>query len=165
MQFASKLDEPRKRKILDRTVIKRVADIFETAILSDQGYYVMDGAGRRSLGTIQPRRIKQVMYEPSQEGQWNYRLVFTDGSGCEYRLTITDLALRYYCDDRRSRGTSAHEIATDLTKELQASVTYLRIGLARGWEKFPDRCYLQITGVYTFPDYLNGRIFANFHQS
>lgn len=27
---------------------------------------------------------------------------------------------------------------------------YLRIGLARGWVKHPDRCYLQITGVYGF---------------
>ena len=34
--------------------------------------------------------------------------------------------------------------------------------LARGWQKFPERCYLQITGVYTFPDYLEGKIFTDF---
>jgi len=34
--------------------------------------------------------------------------------------------------------------------------------LARGWERYPDRCYVQITGVYSFPDYLSGRCFADF---
>jgi hypothetical protein len=38
--------------------------------------------------------------------------------------------------------------------------------LARGftgnWRKFPDRCYLQITGIYTFPDYLKGSTFVDF---
>lgn len=37
----------------------------------------------------------------------------------------------------------------------------LRVGLARGWAEFPDRCYLQVTGVCTFPDYLDGRCFAD----
>jgi hypothetical protein len=39
---------------------------------------------------------------------------------------------------------------------------FLRIGLARHWEKHPERCHLQITGIYTFPDYLNGRTFTDF---
>ena len=26
----------------------------------------------------------------------------------------------------------------------------------------PDRCHLQITGVYSFPDYLDGKCFADF---
>jgi hypothetical protein len=39
---------------------------------------------------------------------------------------------------------------------------YLRIGLARGWDEQPDRCYLQITGIYTFPDYLAGKTFDDF---
>jgi hypothetical protein len=30
------------------------------------------------------------------------------------------------------------------------------------WQKFPERCYLQITGIYTFPDYLKGRTFIDF---
>jgi hypothetical protein len=40
----------------------------------------------------------------------------------------------------------------------------LRIGLARGWERHPDRCYLQITGVYTDPDYLSGHCYADFYR-
>ena len=34
--------------------------------------------------------------------------------------------------------------------ELRRQRVYLRIGLARGWDRHPDRCYLQITGVYGF---------------
>ena len=43
---------------------------------------------------------------------------------------------------------------------LKSRKVYLRLGLARGWHKYPDRCYIQITGVYTFPDYLEGHTFA-----
>ena len=41
----------------------------------------------------------------------------------------------------------------------------LRIGLTRGWELHPDRCYLQVTAVHTFPDYLKGLTFAEFAPS
>jgi hypothetical protein len=37
-----------------------------------------------------------------------------------------------------------------------------KIGLARGWDEHPARCYLQITGVYTFPDFLKSKTFADF---
>jgi len=30
-----------------------------------------------------------------------------------------------------------------------------------GLERVPDRCYLQITGIYTFPDYLDGKTFLD----
>lgn len=56
-------------------------------------------------------------------------------------------------------------MSRDLAKVLGASDVYLRIGLARGWDKLPDRCYLQITGIYTFPDYLGGREFVDFAPS
>lgn len=49
-----------------------------------------------------------------------------------------------------------------MAEKQTSSQVYLRIGLARGWKKYPDRCFLQITGVYTFPDYLDGKIFADF---
>ena len=78
-----------------------------------------------------------------------------------YQLTVTDLAWRYYNDYQREKGSTLQEISSVLTSALKSSEVYLRIGLARGWEKFPDRCFVQITGVYTFPDYLNGQVFAD----
>jgi hypothetical protein len=78
------------------------------------------------------------------------------------RLVITDLTWQYYCRSLRGEERDLQKIAAELTERLKNSVVYLRIGLARGWNKFPERCYLQITGIYTFPDYLGGKNFYDF---
>jgi hypothetical protein len=54
------------------------------------------------------------------------------------------------------------ELIPRLTRIFNQRTTFLRIGLARLWERYPDRCYLQVTGIYTFPDYLRGRTFTDF---
>ena len=47
---------------------------------------------------------------------------------------------------------------------LNAERTYLRIGLTRPrqLEHYPETCWTQVTGGYTFPDYLEGKTFADF---
>jgi len=53
--------------------------------------------------------------------------------------------------------------ACSLTAVLRnADRLYLRIGLTRGWGEYRDRRFLQITGVHSVPDYLDGRCFADF---
>jgi hypothetical protein len=160
VRLIKQLSEKEKQDTLKRLCNEDVASIFGAQIYSDPGYYVLNGEGVRSLGTIHPRHVLEVVYEKLDDA-WKYRLKFDDGR-VSYRLTVTDLAWRYYCDAQRGIGKSPAEIATELLDQLNASQTYLRIGLARGWSKFPERCYLQITGVYTFPDYLAGRTFADF---
>jgi Dual OB-containing domain len=162
VRFVERLDEKGKRAILTRTVFRNVPAIFEAPIYSDVGHYVMDGQGPRSLGTIQPRQILKAIYEQSPEEKCKYRLGFVDGEGATYWLTVTDLAWRYYCDYQRQNGRDPRGIASELTAVLKSSQVYLRIGLARGWKEYPDRCFIQMTGVYTFPDYLDGRTFADF---
>lgn len=162
VRLVERLDEKRKQVILTRTVFQSVQAIFEVPIHSDVGHYVMDGLGPRSLGTIRPRQILKAFYEQSPDGKWKYRLGFVDGAETTYWLTVTDLAWRYYCDDQRRNGRDPKEIASELTTALKSSQVYLRIGLARGWKEYPDRCFIQMTGVFTFPDYLNGRTFADF---
>ena len=90
-------------------------------------------------------------------------MVFSDRTGQRYRLAVTDLTFRTFLDylhnhERMQPKRAAQWLATT----LQRADVFLRIGLARKWSKFPDRCYLQITGVYSFPDYLDGRCFADF---
>lgn len=140
-----------------------VAAIFGAAIHDDDGHFVLAGEGTRSLGTVRVKRLDEVQFTPGTNGRWQYRLTFTDQSEQRYHLPVTDLAFRMYLDylrDRRSvpPATVAHR----LTAILQKNPVFLRIGLARGWERHPDRCYVQITGVYSFPDYLSGRCFADF---
>ena len=157
------LPDERKQHLLERTSSGSVADIFEAEIHDDFGFYVRAGEGARSLGTIRPAEISGVIYEPKAGGKWDYRMVFKDQAGQVYRLAVTDLAYRCYLDYGRVEvGYPLDELVSRLASFFNQHTTFLRIGLARQWERFPDRCYLQITGIYTFPDYLRGRCYADF---
>jgi len=142
---------------------REVAAIFGAAIHDEDGHFVLAGEGARSLGTVRVKRLDEVLFSPGANGRWQYRLGFTDQGGQQYRLPVTDLAFRAYADYLRDqRAVPPEAVAHRLTAILRANPVFLRIGLARGWERHPDRCYVQITGVYSFPDYLSGRCFADF---
>lgn len=145
-----------RRSVLGWSLFPSVSAIFEQPILTGPGHYVLDCQGARSLGTVQPGQIHEVKYEPGDEGNWDYRLCFWAGDSTEYRLKITDLTWQRYCSSLRGEEQDPSQIAVRLTEKLKESQVYLRIGLARGWQEYPERCYLQITGVYTIPDYLDG---------
>jgi hypothetical protein len=167
VRFVRALAEEERRHVLERSCFDSVAALFEQPIHTDQGCYVMDQRGPRSLGTIRPARITRAIYEQDPDGgTWDYRLSFVDGAGQSYRLKIVDLTLHYYSDrqhnDNHGESHGPAEIAAALTATLQTCQVYLRIGLARGWYKQPERCYLQLTAVHTFPDYLAGKTFADF---
>jgi hypothetical protein len=161
-RFVERQPEERWRRLLAATLSESVQAIFGQPILNAPGHYVMAGCGPRSLGTIQPHHLGQVIYDLSPDDKWQYRLSFVDGQQQSFRLTITDLRWRYYCDQQRNRQQAPREIAASLLEALQSREVYLRIGLARGWAKYPDRCYIQLTGVYTQPDFFEGRTFADF---
>lgn len=149
-------------------LLKRLDDgsaesIFGAEIRQGPGFYVLAGQGERSLGTVRPGRLDEVHCFQRDGGRWDYRLGFTDQAGRRYDLAVVDLAFRCFLNClRRKRGYSGEQAARRLTSVLSRARLYLRLGLARRWAKYPDRCYLQITGVYSFPDYLGGRCFADF---
>ncbi len=131
--------------------------------------YVCKGEGERSLGTILAGEVYKASYRHQEyddgEVKWDYRIWFIDESGADFRLAITDLTFRKGCDHLRDRkGWEPDQIGEWLTRFLSSDKrdVYLRIGLARGWEKYPGRCYLQVTGVYSFPDYLGGKTLYDF---
>lgn len=161
-QHCGMLDAGQQKHFLTKIADKDVASIYGAPILREEGAYIEAGSGTRSLGTVVPRRIRQVYYEKKDTGRWDYRISFTDSKGESYSLGVTDLAFRYLLDNARVRQNVAPEDATGhLTAFFQKAHVFLRIGLSRNWEKHPDRCFLQITGVHTFPDYLKGRCFAD----
>ena len=163
VRFIERQPEERWHKMLEKTLSRSVSDIFEQPIHSERGHYIMDGQGSRSLGTIRPARILKTIYEFSQDSQkWKYRIGFIDNEPATYWLTVTDLTWRYVHDQQRQNGCAPSDIASEMTGLLKSKDVLLRIGLARGWEEHPDRCYIQLTGVYTFPDYLCGKTFADF---
>lgn len=154
-----------RKSVLGWSLFKNVEDIFEQEIQSGPGYFVIDCRGPRSLGTISSLEIHEVRYEMGMEGVWDYRLCFYDGSNQYYRLKITDLTWQYYCNHLKDEKNTPIDVARRITEDLKKREIYLRIGLARGWKKFPERCYLQITGIYTFPDYLEGKNFSLFKSA
>lgn len=139
-----------------------VASIFGAKIQVNDGWFVMSGQGTRSLGTVKAS-VEKVSYALRQNSRWDYRIAFKDGSGGLYRLAVTDLAFRCFIEyERQKLGKTPDSISAEMLGILRERDVYLRIGLARGWEKYPDRCHLQITGVHTFPDYLGGKCFADY---
>lgn len=157
------LDEDNKQALLRRLDDGRVENIFGATVhrFSPQGSaYVVAGEGARSLGTI-IAQVVEVRYDPKADGTRDYRLVFIDESEKQYRLAVTDLAFRRFLDHQLAENLQM-DIARELTDNLASAHVFLRIGLARRWSLYPDRCTLQITGVYSFPDYLDGRCFADF---
>jgi len=155
-----------RQEFLQRYAFDTVDEIFETEIAHESGfgYFIPYGEGVRSLGTILPNRCYDFVHIQYENGSIDYRLGFRDQCGKNYRLKITDLALRNYVDHLRiQQRLSFEQISAQLSETISSRHTYLRIGLARPTDpRHPGFCHLQINGVYTFPDYLNGRCFADF---
>ena len=128
-----------------------------------QGYFIHEGEGERSLGTVQ---VKVSGFSHREYANWDYRLFFEDFTIYSSVLDINPFFFRYYVDDLRvNQGVSPGRIISQISRTLKESDVYLRVGLARPtWELHPHCCHLQITGVYTFPDYLYGRSFADFNR-
>ena len=114
------------------------------------------------MGTIGDVKVLNLDVDTRYD-KVSLRLDFTDASGdTHHGFPVNDLALRgmYFLLAAQHQAP-----ASALLKSLQeASRTYLRIGLARPATVggYPEACWVQVTGVYTFPDYLGGRIWADF---
>lgn len=129
-----------------------------------RSWWIPQGVGIRSLATIHLRRVDGVIFQLGRHGKGVYRLQFTDEAGEHFQLPVTDLAYRMYLDALLVReGFTPSAAARQVRDRLTAAdEVFLRLGLTRPWEEHPDRCQLQVNGVYTFPDYLDGRCFADF---
>jgi len=161
-----------QKEFLKRLVEKdqSISMIFGSNLHRDNGTpYVLYGEGERSLGTIRPKDVQYVKYAPNSSGKWDYRITFIghDEGNDAFNLPITDLAYRNYCDHERSvKRVDPKAITLHLKTRFNHMETYFRVGLARRFpNRFPNHCYLQITGIYTFPDYLQGRNFTDFPVS
>jgi hypothetical protein len=165
VKFIQRVKDNKREQLLNMSLFENVEAIFEQKIYDDWGYYVMDGCGPRSIGAILPKDILEMKYEQDVNGNWDYRLRFIDSQERIYRLKITDLTWQYYCYSRRDENHSPAQIAAELSQMLQSRKVYLRIGLARRWAEHPERCYLQVNAIHTFPDYLEGKTFADFRPA
>jgi hypothetical protein len=99
------------------------------------------------------------------DGKLDYRIEFVDESGCVYELPVTDLSFRYFVDHKRAEISSPNRVASNLVQQFHQGDVFLRIGLTRPtWKEHPHCCFLQVNGIYTFPDYLEGCCFADYRK-
>ncbi len=150
-------------RVLNMTCFPSIEEMFDGYV--EEGRRVKPGANTRSLGTIYGAQVLKIRIDDSY-GRRQLRMDFLDPSGKPYnRLPINDLAFRGYFHK------TADELGGEAMAEgaLQRAIdsadrVYLRIGLARPTQlgNYPEACWTQVTGVYTFPDYLEGKTFADF---
>ena len=127
---------------------------------------VAPGAPTRSLGTLRDVTVDNLSAE-SRYRRIGIRMDFKDAAGVVHtRLPVNDLAFRGFYKSLRSRYRDEDRAARELLQRLKSAArVYLRVGLARPTAigRYPEACWSQVTGVYTFPDYLEGRTWADFH--
>jgi hypothetical protein len=149
--------------VLKKTSFTQVKDIYN-GFLQDLSW-VKPGSKTRSIATLSsPTSLTVKLTE------WNkklkYKLSFQDVN-YTFERPVSDLAFRELCFKKiiidKYPSSDINGEINDLLK--QSDRVYLRLGLARPWIR-PDtiepKCYLQVTGIYTFPDYLQGKTFADF---
>lgn len=153
------------QKVLQDSSFNTVGDIYDGLLQKHR--WVEPGANTRSIGTLSQAHITAVQL-PMWEEKLRYRLSFIDNTGFTYDgIPVSDLALRElsYAEVKK-RNRPPATVAQEITSLLKrADRIYLRLGLARPWLN-PNTgklgCWMQVTGIYTFPDYLAGKSFADF---
>lgn len=145
-RYIEQLDAGAAHRLLEGILDPCVEAIFGAPIREQS--WVQRGEGLRSLGTVRPREITEVNATQASEGM-RLRLGFIGAGGAAYRLAVTDLSLLRACRQMLDTLGSCEGAAKRVRRDIEGRDVLLRIGLARGWAKHPDRCYLQITGVYS----------------
>lgn len=164
------LNPEQQRELLDQISDPAVSEIFGADIHRHRdSCYVLEGEGERSLGTVKAKDVRFVNVFERNNG-FGCRLRFKDENDSYYNLPVTDLSLLYYIGHlHEQKGLAFGTIGAQLQAAFSNADTYIRIGLGRGFYSNPNkpqnRCYLLISGVFTFPDYLDGKCFVDFQYS
>lgn len=139
------------KSILDRTLSNSVASGFGVPFSDGQKHIPVGVVAACSIITIKvdptSLDIHEDQYKPGK-----IKASFTDGSGHSYcYLSITDRGFFDYAKKHQDDG----ELRKVQEFILAQDEVYLRIGVGRRW-KVGDRdgYWLQVNGIYTFPDFL-----------
>jgi len=143
-----------------------LAAIFGTEIANQNGYFVRSDGCQKSMGMIRVANLIWAAYN-NHYGSWNYRLCFHDDAGHYYSLPLADFSFLSYVkhlliDEKYNYDSIGHF----LTQKFRQCEIFLKIGLGQpDASTDPGFLPLEITGIYTFPDYLDSRRNAGFNGS
>lgn len=167
------LDPPARRTLLESLQQKSIDELFGAPVSWNlrndglrSGGSVEPGSGSASLGTLRVDLLG-IQVDRAPSGELRYRAYFRDEVGTYNRLSVSDLSFRLWADHlRRSNGGMVERVNQILREVFPPNLNaWLRIGLARP-KQFESHskpaCYLQVTGVHTLPDYLDGAAWYDF---
>lgn len=157
VEFLRTVAPDKWKNVLERTVHPSVEAVFGCEIHAQKN--IRAGIeGSRSLGTIRPQEIKWLWHGEHHDRE-QYRLHFVDHTGVDYHVPINDLNFLYYIKWlQKEKEYPYPKINAILKRRFNESEIWLRLGLTRPFENW---CWIQVTGIYTFPDYLDGRWYAD----
>ena len=162
IEFCGTLDSDSWEDLLRRSCFKSVHAIFDGKLDHRR---VLPGTKTRSLGTTKVDQLLELTHD-SRFDKSTLRVDFKDASGVVHQsFPVNDLAFKgaFY------RLAHQYEDADRAADRLLDAVSskehiYLRIGLARPTTigQYLEACWVQVTGVYTYPDYLRGKNWSEF---
>lgn len=151
------------KTVLEESSFPSIDTMFDGVLVG--GRRVPPGSATRSLGTIADAEIEEIYVDSYNDSK--FRLNLIDPSGDRYiKLPINDLAfIAYFLSLIEASGSEAEAESLVNNKLASVNKTYIRIGLARPATlgNYERACWTQVTGIYTFPDYLGGKNFADFN--
>ena len=160
-RFLRLTSEENWHRILSEIAFPSVKTIFGTP-LQNERRNIRRGTGKRSLGTLKPRKIDEIYQRVGRsKTRAQFRLKFQDDNA-DFDFPINDFTLIRYIERLQKNGISIDYAMALLSDRFHRSETWLRVGLTRnffGWH------WIQINGIYTFPDYLAGQSFADFDKA
>lgn len=139
------------KQVLEMTEFPSVSAGFGMEFMPDQKYIPVGTVVDRSIITIkispQLIDIHEDQFKPGK-----IKASFTDASGFSLRyLSITDRGFFDYASKHQQHG-EVYRINDYLQSQEEL---YLRVGVGRKWKSGDrDGYWLQVNGIYTFPDYL-----------
>jgi len=165
LKYYGKCDDKQWEQYLLKVSFKTVKDIYQGYLCYN--HWVAPGSPTRSIATLIDAKIQSLNIIETEKSVRS-RLIFHDISNNKYDLPISDLAFREMTYMQIKRKLEKAEDVSDkiINRLLKSKFVYLRIGLARPWKSTSsegyEHCYCQITGIHTFPDYLDGKNFTDF---
>lgn len=171
------LEEAERRALFRSIEQPSIDEMFGAAITWNKdpegmrfGGRVEPRSGTASLGTLRVD-LHNVTVSERPDGSLKCYADFSDSSRTWNQAKITDLSFLYWTDSLRwARGGSVAELRRSLRSIFRAAnlEAWLRVGLARPFAPpggNEPMCYVQVTGIYTFPDYLSGAAWCDFKRA
>lgn len=146
------LDEDEAEDFLESILDGNVESIFESEIINKR--YIIHDDSPRSIGTVKVKKIDRFIFNSSNNRP---RIVFWDESMKKYDFPVTDCAFIEYYRNCIRHNISSQQLNHQLKTFFNKNIVYLRAGLTRKFGNYNH--HILATGIYSFPDYKNLKIY------